>query len=373
MYLQLDPSSPPPEATPELVGVVAKCPTEKNGQQYTIRWKYPRLHGLQWPANLKNHLKTTFDKDFLHPGLKGWITSCPLNSTDHNPAGTIAAQQQATTTPLARRPNHANDPPPPPLPEINVLVAENTPAPSQRMAFAAVHTAGSTSLYSAGAISSLGHSNRSRYTRTLEGTILAIDEQDITSPPVPVAATPPPPLPPMTSRTTRTRANTRTVGAASQRARAAGRYDSDDDNTDGEAEYQMDPHDGFWNPSIEEENILRLLRTQELNLFEDDDDGLSTTEDNPVFGTSTVRPAVSDLGTLIQNCTDFQFEELGMDALAAETLLTPPQPLYVGESGLRRGVAGSFSTPLEAFRKAGFVCPARRAPPPGPGSSRHSW
>ena len=118
LYLQLNPSCPHPEATPDLVGVVAKCPTEKNGQQYTIRWKYPRLQGLQWPANLKHHLRTTFDKDFLHPGLKDWITSCPLNSRDDNPASnhdqdeTMMPQQPAITR-LAPRPNVANDPTPP--------------------------------------------------------------------------------------------------------------------------------------------------------------------------------------------------------------------------------------------------------------------
>ena len=114
----------------------------------------------------------------------------------------------------------------------------------------------------------------------------------------------------------------------------------------------MNPLDGFWNPSVEEENVLRLLRIQELTL-DDNDDVLPCP--SPVFGTSAISAAFSNLGGLIQECTDFQFEEIGTDALAAAIAAGhKPQPIYDGESGLKRGVAGSFRTPLEAFRKCGF-------------------
>ena len=253
----------------------------------------------------------------------------------------------------------ANEPPPP-LPNINALL-HITPAPSQRMAFAALHTAGgSASGYSA-AISSLGHSNRSPFFPTVTsppaivaapaaaaiGTITHDDDDDDDTIPAQHFAA-------MAShRTThsRTPRGTRSTSAAAERARATGQHDSDDDNTEDEVEYQIDPQDGFWNPSIEEENMLRLLQIQELNI-DGNDDGHSTCA-SPVFGTSIVSPAVPDLGALIQNCTDFQFEELSPEALAAEVIV--PQPIYEGESGLKRGVAGSFRTPLEAFRKAGFT------------------
>ena len=79
-----------------------------------------------------------------------------------------------------------------------------------------------------------------------------------------MAVTPPPPTIRI-NQTTRAPI-TRNTLAAAQRARATRQeHDSDDDNTEDEAEYQMDPNDGFWNPSVDEENMLRLIRTQELS------------------------------------------------------------------------------------------------------------
>jgi hypothetical protein len=340
IYLQNNPSLPPPASTPDLVGVVVKCPTKKNGQQYTIRWKYPLPQGTEWPDNLKLHLRTVFDKDYLHSsGLKHWILTCPLSTTNRDRRSALPTErrQQQEPAPANQPPAPANQPPPQVAPAADNNATTPADPSQQRMAFAALHTAGSASAapgFSHDGISSLGHSNRSAFVL------------DVVVPPAAVTLTTPAPA------AASTRSSTRSESVANNRARASGQYDSDDDNTLEEAEFQMNPSDGFWTPSAEEQNVLRLLRIQELSL--DDDDDISPCP-SPVFGTSFVNPSFSDLGTLIQECTDFQFEEIGTEALAAAIAAGhKAQPIYDGESGLRRGVAGSFRTPLEAFRKCGF-------------------
>ena len=104
----------------------------------------------------------------------------------------------------------------------------------------------------------------------------------------------------------------------------------------------MNPSDGFWN------NTMDLAPVDERE-DEQEDNASNTT---PV-GTATVSRG-PDLGTLIAACTDFPFTELTEEEANEWMRTNPPPKLYNGDSGLKRGVASSFDTPLEAFARSGF-------------------
>jgi len=299
IYLQLNAAYPlPEESPPELVGYVEVCPQKRNGDVYQINWM-PRT-GVEWPTNLRHHLRTKFDKAFLHPHLKKWIQSCPLNE-ELTPAET--APRPAGHSSLLRP-----QPPQPRQPRIvdmtTLLQTTTTPAASQRSAFAALHTAGSVA----------GYTGISSLTSATGG-----------------------------STTTR-----RTTPANTRRTRnnnEAGCYDSDDEYTDDEAGYELNPLDGFWNNTGGGD----LEAMDELS---DTGDNASTA--SPV-AFATVGAQVPDLGTLIGACTEFPFTELTPEEANEWMHTNSPQKLYNGESGLKRGVASSFDTALEAFARSGFT------------------
>ena len=342
IYLERNPTFPPPESTPELVGMVRECPTRNNGNMYHIQWISPRLDGMGWPENLQYHLRTKFDKIFLNKkhNLKGLIESCSLNldgkksknkSTTTMPApptimpppmqlhhhqqtlmnhATAVATAAAATTTTPTVPPAAAVAPVVPIIDMEIV---NTPAAQsmQRKAFASLHTAGSASGYTE--ISSLGNSNRSQ------------------------AAAPP-------------RAVRKTRSTVDE-------YDTDDADTEGEAEYEMNLQDGLWNiMTNQDEDLLRRIRINELNVSDEDDENTSHVSTASPIGTASVSAAVPDYGTLLQNCTDFHFEEIKTKSEAEEWMRAhPPPKIYDGESGLKRGVAASFETPLGALRKAGLT------------------
>jgi hypothetical protein len=166
LYLKLDPSFPFPHSTPDLVGLVVSCPSKRNDNHYIIEWQSPRLDGVEWPANLRHHLITKFHKSKIHSFLPDWIAACPDNNNRRQGTNTTTTTTTTTTTmlppPPPPGPRGGPDTMPPPLDNVVITTPAQPPPLEQRMAFAALHTAGSgPSLYSQTEFSSLGASNRS--------------------------------------------------------------------------------------------------------------------------------------------------------------------------------------------------------------------
>jgi hypothetical protein len=55
---------------------------------------------------------------------------------------------------------------------------------------------------------------------------------------------------------------------------------------------------------------------------------------------------------MLENCKTFNFTTVSEEEGATMDFR---QKIYTGETGLRRGVAHSFTTPVEAFQRAGFT------------------
>lgn len=334
IYLQLNPNIPPPESTPELIGMVLDCPRTSNGHHYRIEWTSP-TGGASWPENLKLHLRTTFEKPFFHtldPNLKDLIVSCPLNKNNDKSKKRHTGGRSGTSDVESTTDHDDNNinlmPPPPPLlqmpqpippPPLGIVLIDTTPLAaaaeplgatttpvSQRKAFASLHTAQSASGYTE--ISSLGHSNQSR--RSGSG---------------------------------KTRSTTDP-------------FDSDGADTEDEDDYELDVNGGLWNVMTDQdEDVLRLIRIDELNISDKDNDSDQSSTDSPV-GAASVSPACTDYGTLLQHCSTFEFTELKTEEEREQWMQdNPPPKIYDGETGLKRGVAASFETPLGALERAGLT------------------
>lgn len=79
MYLDIDPTKETAESTPELLGQVKTCPNKKKQNLYEISWIRPKDPMVQWPENLKYHLRTLFHKNEIHKRLSSLIDGCILN------------------------------------------------------------------------------------------------------------------------------------------------------------------------------------------------------------------------------------------------------------------------------------------------------
>ena len=143
-----------------------------------------------------------------------------------------------------------------------------------------------------------------------------------------------------------TSASISTLGVASAMAsrRSATRsttqddQDSDDNSTQGEDEFVVDFSQNFW-----------ASREQNLNMGED---GAFDEHDGGDVEYCPYQAERTDYARLLKDVIDFQFQEIRPEDAAA---IGRPPKLYEGESGLRRGVASTFDTPFESFRKAGFT------------------
>ena len=286
LYLQLDQSLPPPASTPDLIGQIITCPNKKNNNHYQINWIGPSC-GLEWPLNLKQHLRCSFPKQQLHADVSSLIASCPRNQKSTSIPPTPVAQ------PNIPHPTTLDDPP---------LVVEapvlETPAPSQRpaAAFAALRTAGSSS----GASS---HDNSEQFDRQ--------------------------PAP-------------RRLSTRVSRQSSLEENDSDENDTDDEDAYEVDFSQNFWRSRQDLQEMVGgdvLLETDPVGECDDVESCPNNVDQN-------------DYACLLKDCTEFQFDELSFQEAAT---MQPPPKIYGGESGLRRTVAGSFDTPLGAFRKGGFT------------------
>jgi hypothetical protein len=106
--------------------------------------------------------------------------------------------------------------------------------------------------------------------------------------------------------------------------------DSDEDNTDDEDEYDVDFSENFWQSREQLRQMVDQLGEDEV-LDDYDDDAV---------------PAEVTTGLpQLQDCKVFEFAELTPEQAAN---MSSAQKLYEAESGLWRGVATSFATPLEA-------------------------
>ena len=291
IYLEAYPTSPLPETLPELLGQITCCPSKRNDYQYRVRW-IEQKNGGSWPASLSPHLRTTFPKELIHVRLTFLIRECPLNNNNINLSQTLnTTTANRTSTTTPICVTEAARPEIPRPPEI-----VQTPAPSQRATFAAMYTAGSVSGVSG--ISSLGQS--------LEGEAAA----GSTTPPRP--------------RTRRQRTED---------------YDSDHEDTDAEDNYEVDFSENFW--------LSRRLQQQ---LVAEEDDDVYGSDDEEIIIPHNTQD--NDYGQAVKECPPFNFRPVSPEEAAT---LSMDQKIYDGESGLKRGVARSFSTPLRAVQRAGLT------------------
>lgn len=298
MYLDIDPTKQTAEFTPELLGQVKTCPNKKNQNLYEISWIRPKDPMVQWPPNLKYHLRILFHKNEIHKQLASLIDGCSLNR-DLSPA-TVSLPTTQTPTQLLPSQTTTQMPLSAPRPEAHQVAPAarplsiiETPSPTQNAAFAALQTAGSIS-----SISSLGNSDFSNSN---------------------------------TSR--RQNAFTR---RASRMVSEMG-VDSDDNTTASEASYEVDFSDNFW--------------SNQYGLDERDlDENFTEHERDEIHVPAGAGP--SDFARMLDQCTQFEFCQFIQD----ESEPGPtPQPLYEGPSGLKRNAARSFSTPLGAFQRCGLT------------------
>lgn len=256
IYLRLDPSFPPPESTPELLGQVVSCPNKHNQNQYVLEWLHPRSCE-KWPTSLRHHLRTNIPKNDLHAELSHLIVNCTLNKNLLPPRGEREEEAANAATPRLILPQMPIPPPSAPPPPLSVI---ETPARcskrQQAAAFAALHTAGSSS-----SISSLGphsaiaaariqqqqtgtrprHQEEQEIDRMMEdqpqeGPLQAPQQGTDRTMTMAPAEEDQPPRQTITTTTTTRRA---TRAAAHQR-------DSDDDDTDDEDEYHVDFNQSFF-------------------------------------------------------------------------------------------------------------------------------
>ena len=294
MYLDIDPTKPTAELTPDLLGQVKTCPNKKNQNLYEISWIRPKDPMVQWPENLKYHLRTLFHKNEIHKRLSSLIDGCILNrdlaaATVSLPTQILPSQ---TTTQLPLLAPHPEAHQVAPRAAVPLSIIE-TPSPTQNAAFAAIQTAGSIS-----GISSLGNSDFSKSNTSRRPNAF-------------------------------TRRASRMVNEME--------VDSDDNTTASEASYEVDFSDNFWN--------------NQYGLDERDLDEHFTEHDrDEIHVPAGAGP--SDFARMLDHCTQYEFCQFTQDESQPGPI---PQPLYEGQSGLKRNAARSFSTPLGAFQRCGLT------------------
>jgi hypothetical protein len=134
------------------------------------------------------------------------------------------------------------------------------------------------------------------------------------------------------SRTQRTRHITTTTGDGTN---------SDEEDTDNEDNYQVDFSENFWQSREElQEMVQNDLVDEEVLGVEGDVDSCPD------------HAGQFDFARMLRDCSDFDFTELTEEE--ANEMPVPPE-IYSGESGLKRGVACTFDTPLGAFQRSGFT------------------
>ena len=232
-----------------------------------------------------------------------------------------------TTTTTMLPPPPPPGPMPPPLDNVVITTPAQPPPLEQRMAFAALHTAGSgPSLYSQTEFSSLGASNRSPdgftpHTPQRHEQPMDVDDDSDDEDIAPVQR----------QRQDRSTRSTSTVLG----------NDFDRDDTDDEAGFEVDFSDNFWTaPPTTIPTSERVARGEygddhdppppdATSDQEDDDDDEATT-----FSHHT--NLAVDLGRLLQECSQFDFEEIKTNEELEElqaTMTDTPGKVYEGESG----------------------------------------
>jgi hypothetical protein len=111
--------------------------------------------------------------------------------------------------------------------------------------------------------------------------------------------------------------------------------DSDESDTDNEAEYQVDFSEHFWRS-----------RDQGHERIHEGDDQFIESDTDIQGGNITHSPELDN------NCPKFQFFEMTTDDAAG---IKHPPKIYDLDTGLKIGIATAFKSPLGAFRQAGFT------------------
>lgn len=124
-------------------------------------------------------------------------------------------------------------------------------------------------------------------------------------------------------------------------------YDSDDDVTVGDDAFDLDVYENFWRNQLKESRYFFQRNEDEDDLGADDPGALPITDT-----TDTNMADHFDVASLLQNCTEFGFTEVSPDE--AKSMLPQPK-IYDQPFRLKRGVAASIFTPLDAFRRSGFT------------------
>jgi hypothetical protein len=115
--------------------------------------------------------------------------------------------------------------------------------------------------------------------------------------------------------------------------------DSDDGDTEHKDNYKVDLSQNF---SQSRHELQSLIEGEYCDDMDKDDNSVTVRNEESVL----------DYGRHLEKCSDFNFVELTREEAGR---MEPPAKVYSGESGLCRGVAGRFSTPLGAFRASGFT------------------
>jgi hypothetical protein len=238
LYYQNKPGIPPPDEYPEILGQVIQCPNKNNDFNYQIRWLHAKSGG-NWPTNLTPHLRTFFPKTELHFQLPFLINGCTYNVNRQNGPHAVEQERPARKRQKTNRTTNVVTE----VVEPRTTVATFTPppviettGPSQSHNFAAIYTAGSIS----------GLSGNTDSTRSTRRRRRLTDEE----------------------------------------------VDSDDDDTVGEDNYDVDFSQNFWE-----------ARRQRQQLIEDDVlESLSDEEEEEMNTTHSVAlpPGECDYGAIWQ-------------------------------------------------------------------------
>ena len=279
------------------------CPSKKNSYIFEINWIGPVDPNVPEPDNLRHHLKSLFGRDEIKCILSNLIKKCDKNNAPGPPPLSTETTARSERNPQPE-PNTQHEMPPPASLLVVPSVIE-TPRPTPKVGFASIHMAGSS------------FSETSSLTKSLPS-------QDTTA--------------------TSSERVTRSVAAVSDSDSVLG-------DTDDEDEYNLDTSDNFW-------RTRQLIREMVEEGYYLDEQMVSDGEHEDVLSCPENVDAnvdANDFARLLKDCTQFSFSPVTQ---ADTTLLSErngPQKIYTGPTGLRMGIAKSFSDPFGAFRKAGFT------------------
>jgi len=396
---QLNPPLPDDVIVPEfMTGQIIACPNRNNNFHYVVKWLHAKPETAPTPPLV--YLRTSFPKNEVHKRFEDLITNCPLNVV---PAALLPQRTTTTTTgvpPPAARRNQEGRPaavshdnttrpnttvfatPPNPINQGEEFATTNVGyRGSSASSFAAIYTAGSSGMshvssitrsqYSRGSSragdSRTFASSSSRQPSLRNSTSSEEEEDDPTTDNSSIndgegnnrrkiGATTTTrhhcprttrPRPPHSSHRGRQRKKRRSRRKETTTKASSSEEDdafSDADLTDGDDTYELDISKNFWRhrQELKERNSPSRDNEEEDNI--DDDSEEDFDENSPLDQ--------YDLAQLLRNCIEFPFTEVTPEEA---NNMPPPQKVYDGPSGLKKGIHEKIKTPFDAFQMSGLT------------------